>query len=157
MSIFNQLNVFQRVLFSGAMVLAFPASIGSTAEIQTDPRVVRLQEFLEEKQCPVRDLAPDFVAAADQHQLDWRLLPSISFVESTGGKYQKNNNVFGWANGHKRFPTVRHGIYTVARHLGKSSRYRRKSTDGILETYNPRPEYKKRIQQVMAQIGPRQL
>lgn len=125
-----------------------------SAEIRVDPRVSRLRLFLEEKDCPIRDLAPDFIAAADRHGLDWRLLPSISFVESTGGKYCKRNNIFGWANANKRFPSVRHGIHAVAYKLGKGHYYRSKGTDGILKTYNPRPEYATRVKEVMERIGP---
>lgn len=141
-------------LVVAAAFAATPGIAGLSAEIKSDSRLVRLQQFLEEKDCPIQHLAPDFIQAADDHQLDWRLLPGISFVESSGGKYKKNNNIFGWNNGDRRFPTVRHGIYTVAARLSTSKQYRHKSTDRILATYNPRPEYRKRVREVMAEIGP---
>ncbi len=127
------------------------------AEAASDPRTVRLKYFLAEKDCPVQHLAPDFIQAADVNELDWRLLPSISIVESSGGKFKRNNNIFGWANGIQKFPTVRHGIHTVASRLANSPRYRRKTTDQILRTYNPRPDYAVAVKQVMREIGPADL
>lgn len=146
-------------LMTQSLVVAFafiatPGIAGLSADIQTDSRLILLQQFLEEKDCPIKHLAPDFIQAADTHRLDWRLLPGISFVESSGGKYKKNNNIFGWKNGEHRFPSVRHGIYVVANKFEKSKYYRNKSTDRILTTYNPRPEYRKRVKEVMNEIGP---
>lgn len=143
-----------QILVVAAAFAATPGIAGLSAEAKTDFRLVRLHQFLEQKKCPIQHLAPDFIDAADKHELDWRLLPGISIVESSGGKYKKNNNIFGWANGDRKFPTVRHGIYTVANNLSTSKYYRNKDTDRILKTYNPRPEYQKRVREVMAEIGP---
>ncbi len=137
-----------------AAFMTTPEILGRSADSEADPRLVRLQEYLADRDCPIQGLAPDFIAAADAHQLDWRLLPSLSLVESSGGKHQKNNNIFGWANGRTRFATVRHGIYTVARKLAESPHYREKTTDEILKTYNPRPGYVSRVRSVMAELGP---
>src|SRR5437870_3248921 len=60
-----------------------------------DPRTDRLKKFFARLHCPVIYLAADFVHAADDNHLDWRLLPSISVIESGGGKAYKNNNIFG--------------------------------------------------------------
>ena len=76
------------------------------------------------------------------------------FIESTGGKYCRRNNIFGWVNANKRFPSIRHGIHVVARNLGQGQQYRSKGTDRILKTYNPRPEYATKVKEVMEQIGP---
>src|SRR5438270_13314330 len=46
----------------------------------TDLRTVRLSNFLSKLHCPVSELAEDFIHAADDNQLDWRLLPSISVI-----------------------------------------------------------------------------
>src|SRR5947209_6384567 len=51
-----------------------------------DPRTVRLKKFFSRLHCPVSYLAEDFIHAADENHLDWRLLPSISIIESGGGK-----------------------------------------------------------------------
>jgi hypothetical protein len=93
--------------------------------------------------------------AADQNQLDWRLLPSISMVESSGGKVYTNNNVFGWDSCRERFTSVRAGIHFVAAQLGRSRRYKGKDIDSKLQMYNPLPEYSQRVKAVMRSIGTR--
>ena len=119
----------------------------------TDPRLFHLQRFFAGHNSPLSELAPEFLAAADENELDWRLLPSISLVESSGGKFYRNNNVFGWDNCNRRFPSVRASIRLVAAQLGSSRRYKDKDVDQILSIYNPRPEYSVRVKSVMRTIG----
>jgi hypothetical protein len=127
------------------------------AEVMVDPRLVRLREFLAEKDSPVEYLAADFIEAADHNDLDWRLLPSISMVESSGGKYLKRNNIFGWGNCEVGFRSVREGIHTVAQRLAESPYYRGKTLDGKLRVYNARAEYAAVVKRFMRQIGPARL
>jgi hypothetical protein len=142
-----------------AGLLATPATVSiqqfkaAPAVKANDPRLSRLQKYFGDRSCPLRDSAKDFLIAADQNQLDWRLLPSISIIESSGGKDYTNNNVFGWASCKERFSSVRAGIHYVAAQLGKSNRYRGKSTDSKLQLYNPLPEYSQRVKAVMRAIG----
>src|ERR1700730_5030314 len=68
-------------------------------ERRADPRLESLREFFHKSDCPVQEYSRVFLEAADRYELDWRLLPSISFVESTGGKAAPNNNLFGWDSG----------------------------------------------------------
>lgn len=146
-------------------ILAMPATIHFEHAIKArksevhveapkDPRAVRLHAFLTKLHCPVKDLAEEFVHAADDNNLDWRLLPSIAVIESSGGKTYKNNNVFGWANGDHSFPTVRAGLHRVAFALGQSSTYRNRTTEEKLRLYNPTCDYPARVEQVMHQISP---
>ena len=81
------------------------------------------------------------------------MLPSLSFIESSGGKYLRNNNVFGWNSCRTRFPSVRAGIGIVASELGRSNIYKDKPLDQVLRTYNPYPNYGKRVKAVMRTIG----
>jgi len=141
-------------LMAGPFVATSPAPTGDEAAEKQDPRLVRLEKYFEEKQCPVKPLAREFVAAADRHQLDWRLLPSIAVVESSGGKAFHNNNIFGWDNGDHRFVSVKESIHTVAERLANSRHYRNKPLDKILTTYNPVPGYQKRVTDVMEDLGP---
>ena len=120
---------------------------------KSDPRLSRLQKFFGDRDCPLRDSAKDFLVAADQNQLDWRLLPSISIIESSGGKDYTNNNVFGWASCKERFTSVREGIHFVAAQLGKSRKYKGKDLDSKLQTYNPVPDYPQKVKAVMRAIG----
>jgi hypothetical protein len=119
-----------------------------------DPRTVRLAKYLSKLHCPVANLSEDFIHAADDNGLDWRLLPSIAVIESGGGKAYRNNNIFGWANGETKFPTVRSGINEVAFRLGKSSLYRGKDMLAKLRLYNPDPSYARSVLTVMHRISP---
>lgn len=145
------------LLFAG--LLAAPATVSvqqykaATPVKSKDPRLSRLEKFFADRDCPLRDVAKDFLVAADQNQLDWRLLPSISMIESSGGKDYKNNNVLGWDSAKSRFPSVRAGIHFVAAQLGRSKRYKGKNIDNKLQTYNPVPEYCERVKAVMRAIG----
>jgi hypothetical protein len=142
------------ILAATMLLLATPSLSGVSAEAKVDPRVARLHDYLERKDLPARTYAADFVLAADEYALDWRLLPSISIVESTGGKHFKNNNILGWANGEKRFGSVRHGIYRVAHQLCHSRVYRGKDVHEKLSAYNPNPAYREKVLRLMKQIGP---
>ncbi|MBV8820305.1 MAG: glucosaminidase domain-containing protein [Acidobacteriaceae bacterium] len=123
-------------------------------EAKQDPRTIRLRHFFEAHGCPLRRFAEDFIEEADRNMLDWRLLPSISFVESSGGKYQKNNNVFGWDSCRVGFTSIRAGIREVAAQLGRGKLYRGKNLNAVLKTYNPRPEYAVKVKAVMNSLGP---
>jgi hypothetical protein len=119
-----------------------------------DPRTVRLKKFLGKLNCPVASLADEFVNAADDYQLDWRLLPSISVIESGGGKAYRNNNIFGWNNGVQLFPTIRTAIHEVAYKLGRSALYRNRDAAAKLRVYNPDPTYAGRVLNLMYRISP---
>jgi len=119
-----------------------------------DPRLLRLQQFFAARDCPLGEVAADFLAAADHNALDWRLLPSISIIESSGGKDYRNNNVFGWDTPLQSFASVREGINYVAAQLARSGRYKNKSLDGKLRTYNPNPAYPHKVKAVMRALGP---
>ena len=86
--------------------------------------------------------------------LDWRLLPSLSYIESTGGKAARNNNFFGWDSGRAEFATPSAAIHEVGYRLAHSVLYRDKDLDALLSTYNPLPEYAQKVKSVMRQIAP---
>ena len=131
-----------------------PVSMSMERKYAKDPRLALLQKFFSDKECPVKDLAVDFLVSADRNGLDWRLLPSIAFVESTGGKAYQNNNIFGWDNGDIRFPSIKDGIHSVGEELANSRFYKGKTLDQKLHTYNRFPHYPGTVKSVMAQIGP---
>ena len=143
------------VVFAG--LLAVPAATGVESKLshvsRQDPRMPVLKAFFTRYDCPVKSLAHEFLIAADENDLDWRLLPSISLVESGGGKAMANNNLLGWGSADQGFPSGRAAIHTVASRLAKSKLYKDKNLDGILTTYNPRPEYSYRVKWVMNQLG----
>ena len=146
------------VVFAGLLVtpLAQTPQWLSASELapMQDPRLPILRQFLAEIGAPVAKHAEVFLTAADEYALDWRLLPSISIIESSGGKFCKNNNIFGWGNGSERFASVRAGIREVANRLATSKLYKNKDLEHILRTYNANADYPARVKQVMRRIGP---
>ena len=118
----------------------------------SDRRLLRIKTFFLKRVCPAHEYAAEFLIASDRQKLDWKLLPSIAFLESTGGKVFSNNNIFGWDSCRHRFPSVIAGIHTVADHLANSPLYRGKSIDEKLKTYNSLPHYRIAVNKVMAQL-----
>ncbi len=127
----------------------------ASRQVAVDPRTTRLKKFFSKLHCPVVDMAEDFIRAADDNHLDWRLLPSISVIESSGGKSYVNNNIFGWGTGGPLpFPSIRAGLNVVAFKLGNSSLYRNRDVFGKLRLYNPDESYPYKVISVMKRISP---
>jgi len=154
-----------RKLFAGSLFVMGVASLpigispGQTApntvrDYSKDPRQITLRNFFHRWECPAESLSSSFIEAADRYNLDWRLLPSLSFVESAGGKGARNNNMFGWDSGRAQFPSVTAGIHEVGYRLSHSDLYHAKSLDALLFTYNPNPEYGEVVKSVMRRIHP---
>jgi len=119
-----------------------------------DLREAVLRRFLKSRNCPAESYADVFVREADAHGLDWRLLPSLSIVESGGGKHAMGNNLFGWANGTTKFASISEAIHHVASALSVGRFYKGKSLDGKLATYNHRVDYKAMVTGIMEKISP---
>lgn len=144
------------IIWAGLLAVPTASNLAQTApesKYANDPRLSQLQEFFEKTHSPIKHLAADFLIAADRHRLDWRLLPSISLIESGAGKAAQGNNIFGWDSGRKVFASIRESIYTVASRLGNSKLYRGKSLDQVLSTYNPLPDYAGKVKAVMRRMG----
>jgi len=148
------------MIFAG--VLGIAATVHSDQDVtksrskKFDLREAILRKFLKEKQCPDQEFTEVFLAEADAHGLDWRLLPSLAFVETGGGKNQKGNNLFGWANGKQTFTSIGDAIHTVAVSLAHGKAYRGKDTGAKLEAYNQGTDYRAMVLYIMRQISPRQ-
>jgi hypothetical protein len=130
-----------------------PAPAPLRQEYRNDPRLTPLRQFFLRAECPAAEYAIDFLMVADEFALDWRLLPSLSFVESTGGKASTFNNFFGWDSGRAHFASPGAGIRWVGSQLAKSAPYRSKTLDEILATYNPDRDYPRKVKSVMQRIA----
>jgi hypothetical protein len=119
-----------------------------------DPRLDILRKFFAGIGCPALQYAPAFLEASDSFSLDWRLLPSLSFLESTGGKAARNNNFFGWDSGRAKFASPIAAIQAVASRLGRGSRYQDKTLEQKLAIYNPIPGYARKVKSIMLRIAP---
>jgi hypothetical protein len=119
-----------------------------------DDRLAKLKSYFRLQRVPVAHLAEEFLRVADQHGLDWRLLPTIAVIETGAGRHSQNNNIFGWGNGRLRFPSVQASIEMVARSMASMSCYRGKTLDGVLWTYNPVRGYSEKIFNAMKTLDP---
>jgi hypothetical protein len=63
-----------------------------------DPRVLAMSKFLSDYHSPMAPYAEIFIIEADRYGLDWRLVASISGVESAFGNLlpQGSHNAWGW-------------------------------------------------------------
>lgn len=120
-----------------------------------DLREAILRKFLRDNHCPDQEYTEVFIAEADNHGLDWRLLPSLALLESGGGRTAKGNNLFGWANGKSTFTSITDAIHTVAMTLAHGKAYRGKDLDAKLFTFNHDTDYRAMVRDIMRQISPR--
>lgn len=86
-----------------------------------DPRAQVLKDYLYEKNSPMAEHAQDFIDAADAYDLDWKLVPAISGVESNFGKFIPGGyNAWGWGvygDQALGFTSWKDGIYTLNKGL----------------------------------------
>lgn len=143
----------------GAMLTA--CSLGvmqaqpATSSCNTDSRCQALRKFFLKHESPLEKLAVVFLNAADRYRLDWRLLPAIAMVETTGGKHGTPSNIFGWNSGKTRFRSVEAGILFVASRFAESPIYAGRTALGILRMYNPaRKSYPPKVTGFMGELSP---
>ena len=137
------------------VVAGLIASAGAPGDAQTlpDARILKVDAFFESFGCPRPNYAAEYVRAADRYQIDYRIMPAISVLESTCGSYQQLNNHWGWDSARTGFPSVVHGIDFVTRQLAKAQPYRSRDLDGKLYTYNPRPSYVRAAKRLIGKIS----
>jgi hypothetical protein len=121
-------------------------------QAQADPRPERLKAFFDAYGCPGPLHVEEYLRAADTYAIDYRLLPALSLVESTCGRYERMNNRWGWDSARTGFRSVPHGIHFLARQLANGKYYRGKTLDEKLRTYNPNPVYPREIRRLMREI-----
>lgn len=93
-----------------------------------DRRAQILKDYLAKHNSPLENSAQDFIDAADQYSLDWKLVVSISGVESTFGKripgghdpLYTSYNGWGWGvygDNVLKFKSWKDAIYTISEGL----------------------------------------
>jgi hypothetical protein len=95
------------------------AVLKSPKNISRDIRVNRLETFFLSYNSPLAKYSDKFIEVADKYNIDWRLIPAITGVESTFGKRipQSSYNAYGWANGKYRFSSWDESIEVVGKTL----------------------------------------
>jgi len=120
-----------------------PEEMFFTIQRQRIDRTANLRAFFKSYNSSLEPYSEHFVLVADKYGLDYRLLPAISCVESTCGKFYipSSNNPFGWGiygNTVTSFESIEVGIDTVGAGLAKN--YVNKGYDTVEEIapiYNP--------------------
>lgn len=100
----------------GQNISATSASIKtSKSDTSFDYRVENLRKFLDRYNSPLTSYAREFVIYADENNIDYRLVPAITGVESTFGKHIPIDsfNAYGWANGEYKFTSWEDSISHV--------------------------------------------
>src|SRR3989344_2085956 len=84
-----------------------------------DLRVEAVKNMFRQNNSPLEPYAQVYVEAADKYNVNWRLLPAISGLESSFGKFLMPNsyNAYGWGGGHIYFKDWKDGIFTITQTL----------------------------------------
>ncbi len=112
---------------------------------------------------PLAGYGMKMVTEAEEHDLDWRLIPAIAIRESTGGLHQCKSvtySPFGFGSCKINFKSYDSAIEIVATNLGGDNpntarHYEGKTTKGILQSYNPPsvvPTYANEVMALMTKI-----
>lgn len=143
--------------------LAFNQVLDQKAETNKK-KAEAIDAFYKEHKMPLLGMGMKMVEEAEKNDIDWRLLPAISVIESTGGKHackKVTHSFFGWGSCKINFKSDEEAIEIVAKNLGGNNpntdqHYANKTTKEILEKYNPPsivPNYAKKVMNVMNEIG----
>jgi hypothetical protein len=130
----------------------FAGTVTDSSALPGDLRPARLESFFMSYGCPTPHYVNDYVRAADAFQVDYRLLPVISLLESTCGTYSRLNNHWGWDGAEVGFESVPAGINFVTSQLAGGRPYRDKALDEKLHSYNPKPRYRREVKRLMNRI-----
>ena len=153
----QQLNIEANGLF------AFNQAMDQKAEtLQSEADAI--DAYYKAHNMPLEGTGMLMAKAAYENGLDYRLLPAITAIESTGGReacHSVSFNAFGWGSCRIGFKSNEDAINTIARHLGGNEEktakyYENKTVDQILKTYNPPsvvPDYSKKVMRQMKEIG----
>ncbi len=116
------------------------------SEISQTERVAKVKAYFESYDMPAAKYAHAFVAYADRYDIDWTLVASIAFLESTGFKNSCSSvrhSGLGWGSCKIDFPSYEESIRVVSMNLGGHNEntahfYADKTPYEILNSYNPK-------------------
>jgi len=102
----------------------------STEDVIKNQKIQNIKNFLEKRNSPLAQYATEFVEASIYWNIDYRLVASISIVESGGGKVNfRPYNAWGW--GKYGFKDWKDSIWSVTK--GLATGYIAKGLDTPLE------------------------
>lgn len=122
----------------------------------SDMRILALRNIFKKYNSPLVDQAKFYVRYADEYKVDWRLLPSISGLESSFGIYLMpgSYNAYGWGGGYIYFESWEEGIKTINRAL-RQNYMNRGAQDvwSIGPIYAESPTWAERVSRFMEEIN----
>jgi hypothetical protein len=127
-------------------------TVADSGQVPYDLRIEKLKTFFASYGCPTPQHALDYVRAADLFQIDYRVLPAISLLESTCGVNARWNNRWGWNKTLGAFDSIPEGIAFITSQLAEGNPYRDKTLEQKLFTYNPERSYPRKVKQLMSEI-----
>lgn len=148
---------------AASKTLAIAGSSATILDINTrnteDQRVLTLKKYLESHNSPLSGHAEKFVEEADRYSLDWKLVASISGVESTFGKYLPYNsyNAWGWGiygNNVYYFKSYDEAIQTISKSLRQDymNKWEAKDIYGIGRIYAADTNWARKVTFFMGKI-----
>ncbi len=119
----------------------FPLPAQAQDDYASDMRAQRLDAYFVKHNMPLAGYGADFIAASEECNMEWQLLPAIAVRESSGGKRMRLNNPFGWASAKVGFDDLHDAIKTVGEHVcglnpATAKYYKNKTTYQKLYVYN---------------------
>jgi len=118
-------GTIQHYINKNAQEVTAKTGITYIIEARTIDKEEVLEKFFDKYKSPLKPYAKDFVKVAEMYNMDYRLLPSISCIESSCGKrlIPGSNNPFGWGiygNKVTTFNTYTEAIHTVGKGLNEN-------------------------------------
>lgn len=137
---------------------ASPSATPTKIPLVRDTRVQILKEYFEQYDSPLADSAATFIQAADENQLDWKLVAAISGVESTFGHHIPYNsyNAWGWGvygDNVIRFASFDDAVVTISK--GLRTNYYNKGAETVYDVgriYAASPTWAQRVSFFMEKI-----
>ncbi len=136
----------------------------SKVVVKNDIRVKVLKDFLLTYNSPLAENAQTFVEEADKNKLDWRLVASISGVESTFGQQLPYNsyNAWGWGiygDNMITFQSYDEAIKTISKSLRKDymDSWGAQDVYQIGRIYAASPTWAQRVEYFMGKVEDFQL
>ncbi len=124
-------------------------------------RAEKIDTYFASRNAPLEGYGMKFVEAAEEHDIDWRLLAAISVIESNAGKEackKATNSVLGYGSCKINFKSIDESIEVVSMKIGgtTSSYYHDEMTTAqILKKYNSViPTYFQKVTKIMKIIDP---
>ena len=141
----NTINILSLSRNNTVAYAALPTSQNTfSANIsEQDGRVEKVRQFLQRYNSPLEPYSQDVVEAADQYDLDYRLIPAIAMQESNLCLKIPVNSYNCWGYGIygnkvHRFSDYKEGIYTVTKTL--ATKYKKRgliTAEEIMTMWTP--------------------